>query len=62
MEEIWMLAFKINLLLGKDEIEEKYVSVFSEAQFQTMLAEEFMCRDMLAHYMNNSLYQRLTSW
>ena len=47
MEAIYMLAFKINLLLSDDEFQRVYVNVASEANFQRKLMEEFLDRDLL---------------
>jgi len=63
MEAIYMLVFKFNLLLSDDDINAgQFKNVTSQMQFQNRLAEEFMERDLLEHFLTEDIYIRYTFW
>ena len=62
MEYIYLLAFRINLLMDDHQLTNEFVHVISEKDFSLSLGEELIVRDLLKMYEHEHLFLRLTFW
>jgi hypothetical protein len=62
MEEIYLQAFRINMLKDHVEINDSFVHISNEEDLSIKLAEELIERDSLKMYLQSPLFARLTIW
>lgn len=62
MEELYLLAFKINFLMSDKQLCEDYIHIVSEEDLTLQLADEYVEHDLLRSYRNQKPLQRHTFW
>lgn len=62
MEEIYLYAFRINMLKTPKELVNGFIYVEEEGDLALRLSEEYITRDLLTLFDNGHSYSRLIFW